>query len=135
MDRVVLAGAILLTTIIPFGIASRAVEPEIVTVERELLPEAAEYVPDNRLGQRRIEVFGYCMANTNPGPGLSRELVICRGEMSRHNPLHDLAFACEDPELYAKALLLTDRLVRIVGVELERGGVRLLLVEQISALK
>lgn len=81
-----------------------------------------------------VEYFGYVMSESNPAVG-RRTLCLTRSEISRHDPIANLAFGVNDDDTYAATLLLLDKPVRLFGVEVDRGGSRWLLVEKLTALK
>lgn len=118
---------------IPLGIASQFVvlpEPILLAAEQPVvLPEQAP-APKTFPVQ---EFFGYVMAATNPGGSQARDLVLTRGELSRRDPICDLAFA--DVRTYDAAIQLLDKPVRLLGVVVERGGASLVLVQQLHKLK
>ncbi len=132
-SNLIIALAIFTAPVASFAIASYAAVPVVITpaadvrvIERFVDRPAEDF--------KSVEVYGYVMGVTKPTSGLSRELVLARSEISKHDPTHELAFACEDTELYARSLLNLDKMVRIVGVEIERGGQKWLLVAKLGPI-
>lgn len=120
-DRLILSLSLIATTALPFGIASYAAEPVVVTESAEV---AVVVIPGpTRDRWPAVDVTAYLMSATNPrSGGLSRELVLAKSEISKHDPIHNLSFACCDAATYAKSLLLIDKMVHVLGIEVERGG-------------
>lgn len=82
-----------------------------------------------------VEFFGYVYAETNPGGNQRRLLTLVRSEISKHDPVAELAFGANDEATYAECVKMLDKKVRVTGVVVDRGGVSWVLVESVRVLK
>jgi hypothetical protein len=92
--------------------------------------------PDPRLDKRfeTVEFWGYLAAENNPGGDVRRTLILTKSETRRFDPVANLAFAENDKATYDECVALLDKLVKIEGVVVDRGGNKWVLVESVKKL-